>query len=366
MLGPLSKLAITVLLALAWLRAGSPIEPERLRSRLKWTLGLAVGLRTAFELVMRAPAGAATTVMEFVAAVAALALFWLLLRLAYDGPFTRADRTTRLVFSLIGLIVLWVSGPGDTMLWLWIATTRCRWPPALSTPERLRASVASLAAGLVLLIGVHQVPGISHAASVAEGIAWFGRGIAIVHALVATSAAFKAFTSDPTLGIRRVSHRLAISHVLVVSVPLATVVTLWISSTYLGVNADRALTTVRAMDREGIRIEESLRAALASGCRRTRCSRAGSRISTGCPGMAWSSWDSIATWAPPRHVATPRSWRSSPSPKHSTARSRRSSAPTCACRRPARRPAPPTRSSPSPGAWRTRSATRGTPAAAIR
>ena len=265
MLGPLSKLAITVLLALAWLRAGQPIEPERLRSRLKWTLGLAVGLRTAFELVMRAPAGAATTVMEFVAAVAALALFWLLLRLAYDGPFTRADRTTRLVFSLIGLIVLWVSGPGDAMLWLWIATTRCRWPPALSTPERLRASVASLAAGLVLLIGVHQVPGISHAASVAEGIAWFGRGIAIVHALVATSAAFKAFTSDPTLGIRRVSHRLAISHVLVVSVPLAIVVTLWISSTYLGVNADRALTTVRAMDREGIRIEESLRAALASG-----------------------------------------------------------------------------------------------------
>ena len=50
MLGPLSKLAITVLLALAWLRAGQPIEPERLRSRLKWTLGLAVGLRIAFEL----------------------------------------------------------------------------------------------------------------------------------------------------------------------------------------------------------------------------------------------------------------------------------------------------------------------------
>src|SRR5262252_7518182 len=265
MLGPLSKLAITVLLALAWLRAGRPIEPERLRSRLKWTFGLAIALRIVFELVMRAPAGAPVTVMEFLAAVVALALFWLLLQLAYDGPFTRAGLTTRLVFSLIGLIVLWVSGPGDTMLWLWIATTRCTWPPALGTPERFRASAASLAAGLVLLIGVHQVPGISHAASMAEGIAWFGRGIAIVHALVATTAAFKAFTSDPTLGIRRVSRRLALSHVLVVSVPLAIVVTLWISSTYLGVNADRALTTVRAIDREGVRIEESLRAALASG-----------------------------------------------------------------------------------------------------
>jgi serine phosphatase RsbU (regulator of sigma subunit) len=265
MLGPLSKLAITVLLALAWLRAGQPIEPQRLRRQLKWAFGLAIALRIAFEFVMRAPAGAATTAMEFVAAVGALALFWLLLQLAFSGPFTRADRTTRLVFSLVGLIVLWLSGPGDTMLWLWIATARCTWPPALSTPERFRASVAALAAGLVLLIGVHQVPGISHAASVAEGIAWFGRGIAIVHALVATTSAFKAFTSDPTLGIRRVSRRLALSHVLVVSVPLAIVVTLWISSTYLGVNADRALTTVRAMDREGVRIEESLRAALASG-----------------------------------------------------------------------------------------------------
>src|SRR5215471_20472613 len=99
MLGPLSKLAITVLLALAWLRAGRPIDAERLRRRLAWAFGLAIALRLAFELVMRAPAGAAVTAMEFVAAVVALALFWSLLQLAFDGPFTRAGRTTRLVFS---------------------------------------------------------------------------------------------------------------------------------------------------------------------------------------------------------------------------------------------------------------------------
>src|SRR5262249_59999394 len=54
------------------------------------------------------------------------------------------------------------------------------------------------------------------------------------------------------------------SHVLVVTVPLVLVLALWVSSTYLGVNADRALLTVRAVDREGSRLEESLRIACRS------------------------------------------------------------------------------------------------------
>jgi len=261
----LPKLAITLMVVLAWLRSGAPIDPEPLRRRLQWTFGLALALRAALELLMRAPAGGLAMATALVAALAALAFLWPLLRLALGGPFTRAGRITRIVFTLIGLIVLWVGGPGDSIFWFWIAFTRCAWPAALRTPERFRASVASLVAGLALFLGVHRTTGLSPAGDAAEGLAWFGRAIGIVVALYAATVAFKAFTSDPTLGIRRVSRRLVLSHVLVVSVPLAIVVTLWIFSTYLGVNADRALLTVRAVDRESVRLEESLGAALATG-----------------------------------------------------------------------------------------------------
>src|SRR6185369_4781316 len=261
----LPRLAITLIVVLAWLRSGAPIEPEPLRRRLAWTFGLALALRLALELLMRAPAGGVATATALVAAIAALAFLWPLLRLALGGPLTKAGRITRLVFTLIGLIVLWLGAPGDSIFWFWIAFTRCSWPPVLRTPERFRASVASLVAALALFLGVHRATGLSPAANAAEGVAWFGRAIGIVAALYATTAAFKAFTGDPTLGIRRVSRRLVLSHVLVVSVPLAILVTLWIFSTYLGVNADRALMTVRAVDRESTQLEESLHAVLAAG-----------------------------------------------------------------------------------------------------
>ncbi|HXJ70405.1 MAG TPA: hypothetical protein VNM39_15990, partial [Verrucomicrobiae bacterium] len=261
----LPRLAITLIVVLAWLRSGAPIEPEPLRRRLAWAFGLALALRLALELLMRAPAGGLAVAMALVAALAALAFLWPLLHLALGGPFTRAGRITHVAFTLIGLIVLWVGGPGDSVPWFWIAFTRCAWPSALRTPERFRASVASLVAGLALFLGVHRAAGPPAAGDAAEGLARFGRAIGIVYALYATTGAFKAFTLDPTLGIRRVSRRLVLSHVLVVSVPLAIVVTLWIFSTYLGVNADRALLTVRAVDRECTRLEESLRAVLATG-----------------------------------------------------------------------------------------------------
>src|SRR5262249_36646308 len=103
------------------------------------------------------------------------------------------------------------------------------------------------------------------AARSAERIAWLIRGVAIVFAFVAATRGFRAFTLDPTLGIRRVSRRLVLSHVLVVSVPLAIVLALWISSTYLGVNADRALITTRAIEREALRLHETLATGLGAG-----------------------------------------------------------------------------------------------------
>src|SRR4029077_8938469 len=62
--------------------------------------------------------------------------------------------------------------------------------------------------------------------------------------------------------------------VLVVAVPLVIVLVLWASSTYLGVNADRALTAARGLDREGQQLAESLRLALRSGGDATAAARA--------------------------------------------------------------------------------------------
>src|SRR6185503_14822678 len=181
------------------------------------------------------------------------------------GPLKRAGRITRLVLTAVGLIVLWVAEPGTSMFFFWLAFTRYAWPRALATPERFLASVASLVMALALFIGARRPEALGPVAHAAGGIAWSVRDLALVYALLAVPKAFNAFTSDPTLGIRRVSRRLVLSHVLVLGVPLAIVVTLWICSTYLGVNAERALMTVRALDREAARLEESLRVAVAPG-----------------------------------------------------------------------------------------------------
>jgi len=260
----ISKLAITLLVLLAWRNAGAPIDPVAVRRRLAWGFGLALLLRLSFEWLMRAGAGAGRDAAAFVAALVGLALLWPLLGLALAGPLSKPGRVTRIVFTVVGLIVLWAAAPGNSLFFFWIAFVRCAWPRALHTGERFRASVAALVAGLALLLGVHLTDGLSKAAHTAESVAWFARGLVLVYALYASTAAFKAFTQDPTLGVRRVSRRLVLSHVLVLAVPLVLVLALWVSSTYLGVNADRALMTVRALDREGTRLEESLGIALSS------------------------------------------------------------------------------------------------------
>src|SRR5215471_3781650 len=219
MLGPLSKLAITVMLVLAWLRAGRAIEAEPLRRRLAWCFGLAIALRLALELLMRAGHGFPREAAAWLAALLGLSLLWPLLGLALAGPLTRAGWITRIAFTVITLIVLWLGGVGDAMFWSWIVFTRCAWPRELRTGERFRASLASLVVALALLLGVHRADGLSRAGGIAEGVAWFTRGLGIVYALYATTAAFKTFTQDPTLGVRRVSRRLVLSHVLVLFVP---------------------------------------------------------------------------------------------------------------------------------------------------
>ena len=176
-----------------------------------------------------------------------------------------SNRVYRLLALGVGTVLLLFGSYPAAAFFLMLGLTRFPWAGSLATSERFIASVCSLAVMLVLLIGGHSVPGLSGGVAAAQSVARLVRTVVIVYAFFATSSVFRAFTRDPTLGVRGVSQRLALSHVLVVSVPLAIVVLLWVSSTYLGVNADRALMAARGVDREALGLEQSLRLALRTG-----------------------------------------------------------------------------------------------------
>jgi serine phosphatase RsbU (regulator of sigma subunit) len=257
----LPKLAITLSLLLAWRAGAAPGEARGLRRLLGTAFGLALMLRIALGVLSGIPAGAVAVITELVA----LALFWPLARLALMGPYKKRGRVTRGVFLALALVMIWLEQSVGTILFLWLGLTRYPWIETLDTGERFLASLASLAVTLALLPGLDRVPGLPAAAEEAQRVSRIVRDVAFVYCAFATLRAFKAFTTDPTLGIRTVSRRLALSHVLVVTVPLLIVVALWISSTYLGVNADRALVTGRVVVREEERLHAELVIALDSG-----------------------------------------------------------------------------------------------------
>src|SRR5258706_2259347 len=260
----LPKLAITLLLLLAWRAGAAPGETRGLRRRLGLAFGLALLLRVALGVLHGGPVGARDAA-AVVAELVALTLLWSLASLALMGPYRKGGRVTRGVFLALATLMVWLDQSGPAILFLWLGLTRYPWLEALDTGERFLASLASLVVMLALLLGLDRVPGLSPAAAKAQRMAWIVRDTMMAYCLFGTLRAFKAFTTDPTLGVRTVSRRLALSHVLVVTVPLLIVVALWISSTYLGVNADRALVTGRAVSREEERLRAELAIALGAG-----------------------------------------------------------------------------------------------------
>jgi HAMP domain-containing protein len=264
MLVLLPRLAVLIILAAAWNAGRTDSTPRAVRARLLAVFVLAGLLRVALAWLGHSSAGAAQTAAAFTAEVVALLLLWPLAHLALAAPFKRGGRVTRTVFLSLGVITLSQGAYEAALFFLFVGLLRHPWLSVLGTGERFRASIASLAVALALLLGVNRLEALPGAVAAAHDLAWMVRGIIIGYAGFGALRAFKAFTTDSTLGIRRVSRRLALSHILVVTVPLLIVVALWISSTYLGVNADRALVTARAVDREAANLQQALRVALAT------------------------------------------------------------------------------------------------------
>jgi len=260
-----AKLAITLLLLLAWRARGASGEKRGLHRRLGIAFGLAFLLWVLFRVLQGVPARPGREAVAVIAGLEALVLFWLVTSLALMGPYKEGGRVTRGVFLLLATLMVWLDQSLPAIFFLWIGLSRHPWLAELDTGQRLLASLASLGLSLALLFDLHRVSGLSATAAEGQRVAWIVRGTVMLYCAHGTLRAFKAFTVDPTLGIRRVSRRLAVSHVLVVTVPLLIVVTLWISSTYLGVNADRALISARVVAREEERLHAELAIALGVG-----------------------------------------------------------------------------------------------------
>jgi serine phosphatase RsbU (regulator of sigma subunit) len=265
MLALFPNLAITLSLLLAWRAGAAPRETRGLNRRLLSAFGLALLLRIALGVLQDMPGGVARDAVAVIAELVALALFWLLAGLALMAPYKKRGRITRAVFLALATLMIWLGQSAPAIFFLWLGLTRYPWLKALDTGERFRVSLAALAVTLALLFGVNRIHGLPPVAAEAQSVAWIVRDSMMVYCLFGTLRAFKAFTTDPTLGVRTVSRRLALSHVLVVTVPLLIVVALWISSTYLGVNADHALVTARAVSREEERLHAELAIALGAG-----------------------------------------------------------------------------------------------------
>lgn len=257
-------LAMVATLVWAWRNRTHPLEGVALRQRLGWAFGLALLLRAVLAAVRLLPP-ASLLAGSMLAALIGIVLFALLARLSLAEPIGRANLVYRLVVCALGSIVLLLGNRTAASIFFMLGLVRFPWLRGLTTRERLLASIACLVVVVAMLWGSDQVPGLRGAPLAAQGAARIARAVVIACALFGIDRAFRAFTSDPTLGVRRVSRRLALSHVLVVGVPLILIIALWISSTYLGVNADRALIAARELDLEGQRLEQSLRVALVSG-----------------------------------------------------------------------------------------------------
>ena len=196
-------------------------------------------------------------------ALAGFATWWGLARLvAFDAK--RRDLVVRGIFAAITLLVAATGSSQAAAFFTLFGILSFRWNRLFSTSERFGFTLGALA---LFLLGL-KVPTPQAPANDMLGAALtFGRwaaSAAILYAGFASFVLFRAFVRDPSLGIRTVGRRLALSHVLVVVVPLALLGLLWVFTTVLGVNSDRAMVAARAVRAEGRALAGIARTALAS------------------------------------------------------------------------------------------------------
>jgi len=225
----------------------------------------ALGTAALLALAERPALAAAAAPLVAGATVAALVAWTGLTRLVSFEARTR-DRVVRAIllgFAGIGVAAAWEAGAVATLAIL--GTLAWRWKRELHTRSRFTVGLGALALGFMLVVHTaHTLPGTPGAAvAAAHAFARVVLATAAAHALLGAFALLRAWVSDPSLGIRRVSRRLALSHTLVGLVPVLLLGGMWAATTVLGVVNERAIVGARAVDAQARAGAALLRGALA-------------------------------------------------------------------------------------------------------
>lgn len=250
---------------LAWRRRAGG-DAHSVQRDLIWACG---GMLAAHGLVWAARASLQGLSAAFwvLAAFALIATLWPLARLSLHGFGAKRDRFLRLPLAALATIVALVTGDAMQAVAALsaMAAPGYGWRRVLPTGALFRGALLLLATvGLLVFVDVPPsrtvFPDGSPVVSLRMLAAW-GRAVFLTWAILGVFKAFAAFVRDPSLGIRTVSRRLAVSHVLVVLVPLLITLALWMSSTWLGLGSERAFTAARVTELETSTLQRGLVAA---------------------------------------------------------------------------------------------------------
>lgn len=200
--------------------------------------------------------------------VSALGTAWMWTRITWLGAFglTRRGVIARSVFAGFALMLGLAHAPfGVTAAFTMCAVWSFRWRTAMGTVSLFRTLLGALALFAMLFIDLAPTVDLNTLPALDRTLTRFSQWGAAVGIGVLILGIFRCtstFAKDPSLGIRTVARRLALSHFLVVLIPLLIVVGLWSMTTYLGVGADRASFAARVFDAETEQVQVAVRAAI--------------------------------------------------------------------------------------------------------
>ncbi len=242
--------AISLGLAAWAYRASRHATPDRIPGVL-WRLGALVALWRILLELSRLPALAGSRDALLVARAAVSLLVWA--HVAWLAAYGHRPGRVRTVFAVLAALAAlghqsWVMVGVLAMP----ALLSHRWLAALGTRARFGAALGALTLLALEFVRLRHSPEPTPGPafqSPCDYASW-AHLVALFYLCTGIARALAAFVSDPSLGIRTVRLRLTLSHSLVLLVPLAITVSLWLLTTWFGVGADRALQAHRLVAAE--------------------------------------------------------------------------------------------------------------------
>lgn len=206
--------------------------------------------------------------LVFAAAAAGLAAWGAIAWLVHVHP-RRRDPFFRWPLFGVAAIVALTPAPWGVSAGFVCAGILCfRWKDDFSTKALFRLGLLAVALAVLLLLQLPlPLPDFERGSALAQ-LALFARWhgfVAVFYAIAGVVAMFAGFVRDPTLGIRRIGRRLALSHALVVLVPLGLTLMLWAVTTVVGAGSERARIAAHALESEAESVARDVALALQAG-----------------------------------------------------------------------------------------------------